>query len=83
MPAVKTSDVSCCRRSYVLISRRSIAGSTGGYVAVSRWHMRTRLYSETSLIRTLKGGGGGGIESVRIKRVEFRETKMSVSSGCP
>ena len=25
---------------------------------VLRWHMRTRLYSQTSLIRTLKGGGG-------------------------
>ena len=34
MPAkLKTSDVSCCRRRYVLIRRRSIAGSTGGYVA--------------------------------------------------
>ena len=52
---------------------------------VLRWHMRTRLYSQTSLIRTLKGVGvgGGGIESVRIKRVEFRENKVSVSSGCP
>ena len=50
---------------------------------VLRWHMRTRLYSQTSLIRTLKEGGGGGIESVRIKRVEFRENEESVSSGCP
>ena len=61
MPAVKTSDVSCCRQRYVLIRRR------------------TRLYSETSLIRTLTGT----IESVRIKRVEFRENEMSLSSGCP
>ena len=29
----KDCDVSCCRRRYVLICRRSIAGSTGGYVA--------------------------------------------------
>ena len=43
------------------------------------WHMRTRLYSETSLIRTLTGA----IESVRIKRVEFRENEESVSSECP
>ena len=28
-------------------------------------------------------GGGGRIESVRIKRVEFRENEVSVSSGCP
>ena len=46
---------------------------------VLRWHMRTRLYSETSLIRTLTGA----IESVRIKRVEFRENEESVSSECP
>ena len=46
---------------------------------VLRWHMRTTLYSETSLIRTLTGA----IESVRIKRVEFRENEMSLSSGCP
>ena len=46
---------------------------------VLRWHMRTRLYSETSLIRTLTGA----IESVRIKRVEFRENEVSLSSGCP
>ena len=46
---------------------------------VLRWHMRTTLYSETSLIRTLTGA----IESVRIKRVEFRENEVSLSSGCP
>ena len=46
---------------------------------VLRWHMRTRLYSETSLIRTLTGA----IESDRIKRVEFRENEESVSSECP
>ena len=46
---------------------------------VLRWHMRTTLYSETSLIRTLTGA----IESVRIKRVEFKENEMSLSSGCP
>ena len=46
---------------------------------VLRWHMRTTFYSETSLIRTLTGA----IESVRIKRVEFRENEVSLSSGCP
>ena len=46
---------------------------------VLRWHMRTTLYSETSLIRTLTGA----IESVHIKRVEFRENEVSLSSGCP
>ena len=46
---------------------------------VLRWHMRTTLYSETSLIRTLTGA----IESVRIKRVEFRENEVSLSGGCP
>ena len=39
------------------------------------WNMRTRLYSETSLIRTLTGA----IESVRIKRLEFRENKVFVA----
>jgi len=68
-----------------------VAGGVSSYVGdvlqavpaamsqVLRWHMRTRLYSETSLIRTLTGA----IESVRIKRVDFRENKVSVSSGCP
>ena len=33
MQAVKTCDVSCCRRRYVLICRSSIASSTHGRVA--------------------------------------------------
>ena len=42
---------------------------------------------QSSLVNTDTGGGGGGvgeggIESVRIKRVEFREDEVSVSSGC-
>ena len=86
MPAVKTSDVSCCRRRYVLIRRRSSAGSTGGYVAGTSVAYENQAL-QSNLVNTDTegggGGGGGGIESVRIKRVEFRENKVSVSSGCP
>ena len=77
MPAVKTSDVSCCvMSSYVGQVLQAVPAAMS---QVLWWHMRTTLYSETSLIRTLKGAIG----SVRIKRVEFRENEVSLSSGCP
>ena len=84
MLAVKTSDVSCCRRRYVLIRRRSSAGSTGGYVAGTSIAYENHALQSNLVNTDSEGGrGGGGIKSVRIKRVDFRETKVSVSSGCP
>ena len=73
MPA-KLTRVQLCRHAGGKTSDVSCCWQR--YVLIRR---RTRLYSETSLIRTLTGA----IESVRIKRVEFRENEMSLSSGCP
>ena len=59
MPAVKTSDVSCCRPRYVLIRRRSIAGSAGGYVAGTSVAYENQAL-QSNLVNTDTEVGGGG-----------------------